>query len=172
MVLLSRLIAALAYAGAAFLFGVALGERGELGIVQKLFAWVIPAATFVLTVFTRTPGRPYVLLTGAAMFGGVLLGQSQFARAWDECLTRGYEVRDALVRHDARHDGYPARLEELEIALPCRCGFRRTILRYLSNERGFKLWMTNDREVVTFAVSSSGRSSAPPRIRPPSRPSG
>lgn len=150
MILLSRLIAALAYAGAAFLFGVVLGERGELGVVQHLFAWVIPIATVLLAVFSKAAGRPYVLLTGLAMFAGVLLGQRHFARAWDECLTRGYEVREALVRFHAEHDGYPARLEELEVKIPCRCGLRKTILRYLANERGFKLWMTNDREVIFF----------------------
>ena len=155
MIFLSRLIAALAYAGAAFLFGIALGERGELGIVQQLFTWVIPIATFVLVIFSGRYGRPSVLLTGLAMFGGVLLGQRQFARAWEECLTRGYEVRDALVRFEAQHDGYPARLEELEGEIPCRCGFRKTILRYLSNDRGFRLWMTNDREVVSFTEAPS-----------------
>lgn len=150
MIFLSRLIAALAYAGAAFLFGMAMGERGELGIVQELFAWVIPIATLVLTIVSKAPGRPYVLLTGLVMFAGVLLGQRQFAHAWDECRTRGFEVRDALVRHHTQHDGYPARLEDLDVDLPCRAGFRRTILRYLSNERGFRLWITNDREVKTF----------------------
>lgn len=154
MIFLSRLIAALAYAGAAFLFGITLGERGELGIVQQLFTWVIPIATFVLVIFTRH-GRPYVLLTGLAMFGGVLLGQHQFARAWDECLTRGHEVRDALLRFHAQHDRYPARLEELDGEIPCRCGFRKTILRYLSNDRNFRLWMTNDREVVGFTETPS-----------------
>ena len=150
MVLLSRLIAALAYAGAAFLFGMILGERGELGVVQHLFAWIVPAATLILTFVARPAARANVLLTGTAMFAGILLGQAQFRRAWNECLTRGHEVRDALVRFHAQHDDYPTRLEELDIRLPCPCGFRKTILRYLSNERGFKLWMTNERRVVQF----------------------
>ena len=150
MILLSRLIAALAYAGAAFLFGLLLGERGELGIVQQLFAWIIPIATLVLAFVTKPGRRANVLLTGLAILAGVLLGQFQFERAWNECLIRGPAVRDALVRYHAQHDGYPARLEELDIDIPCRCGFRKTILRYLSNERGFKLWMTNEREVVQF----------------------
>ncbi len=150
MVLLSRVIAALAYAGAAFLFGLVLGERGELGVVQQLFAIVIPVVTVLLAIFTKPPGRPYVLFTGLAMFAGVLLGQWQFARAFDECRTRGYAVRDAIVRYEAQHEGYPARLDDLGTPLPCRCGLRPTILRYLSNERGFKLWMTNEREVVSF----------------------
>ena len=169
MILLSRLIAALAYAGAAFLFGVALGERGELGFVQQIFMYVIPFATYILAVVTKPGSRPNVLLTGVVMFAGLLLGQRQFARAWDECVTRGHEVREALVRYNAQHDGYPARLEELDVELPCRCGFRKTILRYLSNERGFKLWMTNGSEVVSFS-SSSGKSSAPPRSSPASTP--
>lgn len=149
MVFLSRLIAALAYAGAAFLFGVVLGERGELGIVQHLFVAAIPAATLVMAVFAKS-GRAWVLLTGAAMLAGLLLGQRQFDRAWSECLTSGYAVRDRLVRFHAQNDGYPSRLEDLDIELPCRCGFRTTILHYLSNDRGFRLWMTNDREVMNF----------------------
>ena len=150
MILLSRLIAALAYAGAAFLFGVLLGERGELGFVQRIFLYAIPFITLVFTIVARRGNRLQVLFTGAAMFGGVFLGTWQFARAWDDCLTRGWIVRDALVRYHAEHDGYPARLEDLDIELPCRCGFRTTILRYLSNDRGFRLWMTNDRETIAF----------------------
>jgi len=155
VVLISRLIAALAYAGAAFLFGMSLGERGELGVVQHIFAAVIPTATVILMIFARD-GRAYVLATGLAMLGGLILGQRQFDRAWNECRTRGVEVRDALLQYD----DYPARLEELDIPLPCRAGFRRTILHYLANERGFRLWMTNDREVVSF--NSRGRASRPP----------
>ena len=160
MVFISRLIAALAYAGAAFLFGIALGERGELGFVQYIFTGVIPVATFVLAIFTKQ-GRAYVLATGMAMLVGLLLGQRQYERAWHDCLARAEIVRTALL---ARQGDYPARLEDLGIDLPCRCGFRRTILHYLSNDRGFRLWFTNDRErfVATdrIAFISSGRSSA------------
>lgn len=147
--MLSRLIAALAYAGAAFLFGLALGERGELGVVQHLFSAVIPLATIVITVFSRR-NRSHILATGLAMFVGLQLGQRQFSSAWNECLTRGTVVREVLAEYQAKNDGYPARLEDLGITLPCRCGLRPTILHYLSNERGFRLWMTNEREVVRF----------------------
>ncbi|HUR79482.1 MAG TPA: hypothetical protein VM733_01860, partial [Thermoanaerobaculia bacterium] len=60
---------------------------------------------------------------------------------------RGPEVRSALMQLDG---DYPARLEDLKTPLPCRAGFRPTILHYLSNDRGFRLWMTNEREVVSF----------------------
>jgi hypothetical protein len=152
-----RLIAALAYAGAAFLFGLALGGRGELGVVQHVFTTVIPIAAIVIAVASKR-NRAHILVTGALMLAGLLLGQEQFERAWSECLSRGHDVRTALLERDG---DYPARLEELEMELPCRAGFRTTILHYLSNERGFRLWMTNNREIVSF--SSSGRSSAPPR---------
>ena len=95
MVLISRLIAALAYAGAAFLFGVALGERGELGVVQHVFTIVIPIAAIVMTVIARRGGRLHVLMTGAAMLGGLFLGQYQFQRAWDDCVVRAPLVRVA-----------------------------------------------------------------------------
>lgn len=149
MVLISRLIAALAYAGAAFLLGLALGERGELGVVQHAFTATIPIASVVIAVFSKR-NRAHVLATGAALFLGLFLGQRQFERAFDECRSSGHIVREALVRFHGQHGGYPARLEELEIDLPCRAGLRPTILRYLSNERGFRLWITNEREVVRF----------------------
>jgi hypothetical protein len=135
-------IAALAYAGAAFLFGMSLGERGELGFVQQLFAGVIPLTSLILAVLAKR-GRPQILLTGAAMLVGLFLGQRQFDAAWRDCITNAERVRVALL---ATEDDYPNRLEELPIELPCRCGFRTTILHYLSNDRGFRLWMTNDRE--------------------------
>lgn len=171
MVLLSRLIAALAYAGAAFFFGMMLGARGELGVVQNLFAIAIPASAVILTIFARREGRAYVLMTGLAMFGGLQLGQQQFARAWNDCLSRAETVRTALL---ATNEDYPSRLEELEMELPCRAGLRRTILHYLSNDRGFRLWFTNDREshVATDrrAFTASGKSSAqPPTKRSPTR---
>jgi hypothetical protein len=163
VLLLSRLIAASAYAGAAFLFGVALGERGELGVVQNLFAIAIPAAAIVLA-FLAKQGRVYVLATGVAMLAGLILGQRQFERAWSDCVVRAETVRTALL---ARDGDYPPRLEDLDLELPCGCGFRTTILHYNANDRGFRLWYTNDRErweaTDRLPFSSSGRSATPGR---------
>lgn len=153
----SRVAAALAYAGAAFLFGVALGERGELGAVQHVFRVVIAISTIVLFFISRR-GRVQVILTGAAILTGVVLGQQHFERAWLDCAARAEGVRLALIEHQSRSGEYPARLEELEMKLPCSCAFRTTILHYLSNDRGFKLWYTNDRETFTATERSSIRS--------------
>jgi hypothetical protein len=152
VILLTRFVVALAYAGAAFLFGMALGERGELGVVQYVFAAVIPVASIVMTVVARQ-GRAYVLATGLAMLTGLFLGQRQFVQAWDDCVARAETVRVALV---ARNGDYPARLEDLGMTLPCRCRLRPTILHYMANDRGFRLWYTNDRETVV--LTASGRS--------------
>jgi hypothetical protein len=164
---LAPLIAALAYAGAAFLFGIAMGERGELGFVQYVFMAVIPATTIVLTLVARH-ARFEVLLTGAAMLAGLLLGQQSFRRAWTECLDAGNGVRNAVVQYRAQREDFPSRLEDLEIELPCECILRDSILHYLSNDRAFKLWITNDAETVTF--TASGRSAARlPTTPPPTR---
>lgn len=149
MVVLSRIIAALAYAGAAFLFGLALGERGELGPVQYVFWFVIPIATFVLALIAKR-GRAEVFLTGLVLFAGLRWGQSAFAKAWDECALRGRVVRAQIVQRHANTDEYPARLDDLGIPLPCKCVLRKTILHYHANERGFRLWMSNDKEMVSF----------------------
>jgi len=157
-------IAALAYAGAAFLFGLALGERGELGIVQYAFIGVIPVATIILTILARH-ARIEVLLTGLAMFGGVWLGQREFARAFADCPLRAERVRAAIVDYEAKNGDYPTHLSDLRIPLPCDCMLRRTILHYASDHRGFRLWISNDRRryELTATERSSGRSRTTPR---------
>ncbi|HEX8170199.1 MAG TPA: hypothetical protein VF824_06645 [Thermoanaerobaculia bacterium] len=173
MLVLSRLIAALAYAGAAFLFGLSLGQRGELGAVQHLFTIVIPIATIALALVSRQ-GRIEVLATGIVLLAGLTIGQQQFARAWDDCLGRGETVRLALLQYQQLHGDYPARLEDLGAPPPCRCGFRTSILHYLGNERGFRLWMTNDitrvtateRTPFTASGTDAARSDTTPRPMP------
>lgn len=141
---------------------MSLGGRGELGVVQHLFAGVIPLTSVILAFLART-GRVQIILTGAAMLLGLFLGQRQFDAAWRDCITNGERVRVALL---ATEGDYPNRLEDLPIELPCRCGFRTTILHYLSNDRGFRLWMTNDRETWVGTAkkpfTATGRSSTPP----------
>ena len=149
MVIVSRIIAALAYAGAAFLFGLALGERGELGPLQYVFWFVIPIATFVLALRAKA-GRPEVFLTGLVMFAGLHWGEAAFANAWDECVLRGRAVHAAIVQRHANTDEYPARLDDLGIDLPCKCVLRKTILHYNANERAFRLWISNDKETIAF----------------------
>jgi hypothetical protein len=162
---LSRVIAASAYAGAAFLFGLSLGERGELGFVQHVFAAVIPIATIVLVWISRG-ARGEVAFTGLMMLTGLFLGQRAFRLAFDECLTEGPRVRQAIVAFQSQNESYPARLEDLPGDLPCDCILRDTVLHYLSNDRAFRLWMWNETSTVTF--TASGRSSAPAPT-PPAR---
>jgi hypothetical protein len=156
------LAAALAYAGAAFLFGLALGERGELGVVQYVFAAVIPLSTIILALLARH-GRAFTIVTGAAMLAGLLLGQQQFERAFAACPPQVHRVREALL---ARGGDYPAHLEELGIELPCRCGLRPTIIHYVANERGFRLWFANDRQTFVATnrhpLTANGKSSNRP----------
>lgn len=151
MIFLSRLIAALAYAGAAFLFGLSLGERGELGAVQYVFLLTIPVATLILTFFARD-ARPEVLLTGAALLLAVHLGQRSFRAAFDECVTRAATVDDAVRTWIAANGEYPITLEQLPGPLPCDCILRDTILHYTRNERSYRLWFT-DGQVVHAATN-------------------
>lgn len=165
--MLVPLIAALAYAGVAFLFGIAMGERGELGIVQYVFMAVIPATTIVLTLKARQ-ARFEVMLTGAAMLVGLFLGQRAFARAYEECTTEGSNVASAVANYRLEYGDFPSRLEDLDVDLPCDCILRDTILHYLSNERAFRLWISNDTQTVTF--TASGRSAGrPPTTQSPTR---
>jgi len=125
--------------------------------VQYVFMAVIPATTIVLTLVARH-ARFEVMLTGAAMLAGLFLGQRAFREAYDECRKAGPLVGVAIINHQMLYGDYPSRLQELKIDLPCDCILRDTILHYLSNERAFKLWITNDAQTVTF--TASGRSAA------------
>ena len=162
-----RLLPLLIYLAISFLFGIALGERGELGIVQYVFIAVIPVATLILAWLSRG-ARFDVFLTGLAMLAGLLLGQRAFREAFAECPASGEIVRSAIVQYRAHHGDYPSRLEDLDIELPCDGLLRDTVLHYLSNERAFRLWITNDRSTVTF--TASGRASDPPPTPPGSTP--
>lgn len=152
-----RFLAALAPAGAAFLFGVALGERGELGVVQYLFLAGIPIAILVIAWFAKKARRD-VIVIGSALVAGLFLGQREFARAYDECVQQIGAVKAAIDRYEADHNEYPQRLADLSMDLPCDCLLRSTILRYFPNERGYRLWFTNDRDRVTATGKSSDRS--------------
>lgn len=154
MVPTGRLIAALAYAGAAFFFGLALGERGELGVVQYAFLIGVPAAAVILATFARH-ARIEVLLAGAAMFAGVSLGQQSFRNAFEECIRRGPEVHAAIRRHTARHGEFPPDLQAIAIELPCACILRDSILHYAHNERSYRLWFTDDR-ITHSATDKAG----------------
>ena len=162
-----RLLPLVTYLAISFLFGIALGERGELGVVQYVFIAVIPIATVILAWLSRG-ARFDVFLTGLAMLAGLLLGQRAFREAYQECGTEGRIVSARIVQYRAHHDDYPSRLEELDMDLPCDCILRDTILHYLSNERAFRLWITNDRTTVTFTASGRGadRGPTPPAPKP------
>ncbi|HYR29132.1 MAG TPA: hypothetical protein VEU30_11745 [Thermoanaerobaculia bacterium] len=153
-----RSLPLLIYLAVAFLFGISLGERGELGVVQHVFTGVIPIATAIMAWLSRG-ARVDVMLTGAAILIGLILGQRSFEKAFAECVRDGESVHAALVAYNAQHDGYPSRLEELDVDLPCDCILRDTILHYLSNERAFRLWISNDSSTVNFTASgkSAGR---------------
>ena len=162
-----RLLPLLIYVAISFLFGLALGERGELGVVQYVFTAVIPIATVILAWLSRG-ARFDVFLTGFAMLAGLLLGQRAFRQAFDRCAAEGEIVRTAIVQYRAQRGDYPSRLEELDLELPCDCILRDTILHYLSNERAFRLWITDDRSTVTFTASgtAAGRRPTPPPPTP------
>lgn len=150
-----RSLPLLLYLALAFFFGIALGERGELGPVQYIFTAVIPLASLILA--WRSPGARFsVVLTGALMLGGLVIGQRAFEKAYDECQREGHRVHDAIVAFRAQHGDFPPRLEELPVELPCECIVRDTILHYMANERAFRLWISDDRTRVDF--TASGRS--------------
>lgn len=151
MISTSRLTAALAYAGAAFFFGVALGERGELGAVQYVFLGGIPIAAVAIAQFAKR-SRLEVLAGGLAMVAGIAAGQQAFANAFDECVESAPAVHRAIQQYTATRGEFPHVLSDLDIDLPCDCLLRDSILHYVYNERNYRLWFSNDR--ITYSATN------------------
>ena len=84
------------------------------------------------------------LLVAALLFiGGWAAGQSSARKAFEECLTRGEEVRSALRDYRLQYGRFPARLADLAIKLPGRRRLRPSLWTYQLKEGDYRLSFAN-----------------------------
>jgi hypothetical protein len=90
----------------------------------------------------RSPSRRIgaALLAACVCGAGIYVGSQSFARAFNECVQRGEDLRNALAQHYGRAAHYPQSLDELPPSTPrCERPLKGSILRYELTDAGYRL---------------------------------
>jgi hypothetical protein len=72
-----------------------------------------------------------------------LAGASEASYAFNDCVARGEEVREALHDYEARTGQYPARLSELTMHLPGQLVLPPHTLKYRRTAAGYSLFFSD-----------------------------
>ncbi len=89
--------------------------------------------------------RLTLLAAGLLFVGAWSVGQTTAAKAFDDCLNRGEEVRLALAEYRLLHGRFPGRLADLAIDLPGRLLLRPSLWSYQPREGDYRLSFSNGR---------------------------
>ncbi len=131
----------LCLAGASFA-GLWLGE-GFIPIVSPLASIPFLLLPFGATFFspsTRKLEKFFVLIAAWILFaGGWSLGLKNAERAFDDCLRRSDNLREALYQYHFRQGSYPERLGALGIDIPGQRRLHPPLLVYRREGDGYRL---------------------------------
>src|SRR5215468_9655463 len=112
--------------------GFWLGEAGwppwgALPIVVGIVGSIAVALTFAgRRAITASTGTATMAVYASTFFCGL----ASFARAFNECVERGDEVRILLSEYHRSHSEYPETLNRLRSPIPCPRFTRSTLLTY------------------------------------------
>ena len=150
-------LAVLPALAAAYYRGAAPGQLGD-------FLITIPSIVLlaVLLACLVTAGL-WRRLLAALLLGGIglsawQLGGSEAARAFNECVASGEEVRQTLADYRAAHGRYPAELAQALPDLPCRPRFANTLLHYTASADTYTLYFGD--ALVSHQASESSEFTA------------
>lgn len=87
--------------------------------------------------------RVTLLAAGLLFVGGWSAGQTSAGKAFDDCLSRGEEVRLALADYRLQHGRFPARLADLAVDLPGWRLLRPSLWSYQPREGDYRLSFSN-----------------------------
>lgn len=121
---------------------------GEAGAPHWTLVNVASALIAVLVISVIVPGKLWIKLICGVVFlgvyGGMLYsGWLSFARAYNECVNRGEEVRIQLREYYKKNNQYPEHLGQLQGSALCNRISRPTILEYERTENGYVLSFTD-----------------------------
>lgn len=137
---------------AAYLGGVQGGGFGDF--MPKLAAILLLPPIMAIAVVRQTGLRAILavllVIVGAA---AMQAGSTERARAFNECVERGEEVRQALKEYRQATGRYPAALSDLGRTLPCQPALWRNLLAYAPSDRGYALSFGDG--LVTFSATES-----------------
>jgi len=150
-----RRIATLSFAGMLPALGFWLGERNSL--LQSALPIVVGLFGSLTIVWIAPVKLRYKVLGGFALLGlyvvACIFGTQSFTRAFNECVTRGDEVRIQLSEYRQKNGQFPDRLSQLDGDGLCRSVTRPTLLTYETTKDGyiliFKDWL------VTYQATES-----------------
>ncbi|MCD4689669.1 MAG: hypothetical protein K8R55_10115 [Desulfuromonadaceae bacterium] len=128
------------------LTGFWLGE----GFLPLISSWVLlaliglPLATAALAPRHDSFHLRTTLLAATLLFiGAWFTGQTVAGRAFDDCLARGEEVRQALGSYRLQQGQFPQQLSDLAIDLPGQRLLHATLLTYQPKEGDYRLSFAN-----------------------------
>ncbi len=128
-------------------------DRTPLLVLSILYTpWLVTLLVILAIIWCgwgwsvqRFLGRLGVLvILVSALLLGFWLGHHVATRAFNECIKRGEEVREALAYYNETHGRYPTTLTELELQnLPGDCLLRGNILSYDSDGDSYRLYFSD-----------------------------
>jgi hypothetical protein len=141
-----------AFGLAAYLGGVQGGGFGDF--IPKLAAILLLAPLMAIAVVGRTgPRVAFAALLVMAGVAAMQAGGTERARAFNECVERGEEVRQALQEYRQATGRYPAALSDLGRPLPCQPALWASLLAYTPTAPGYTLSFRDS--LVTFSATES-----------------
>ncbi len=135
---------------------------GEAGLGLRVLAIVllIGAVVCLVLFFVLQHFWPKLLLNSLlvmALFvcwcGAYLLGNHNFGKAYNDCISQGESVRAALQGYYQAHQAYPPALSALDIKLPGERLLRPNLMQYRLTSKGYKL--SFDDLMVQFIATES-----------------
>lgn len=140
------------FALAAYLGGVQGGGFGDF--IAKLAPILLLAPLMAIAVVRRTAQRvAFAGLLAAAGVAAMQAGSSERSRAFNECVERGEEVRQALEAYRHATGRYPVALSALVQTLPCQPALWASLLVYTPTVPGYALSFGD--ALVTFSATES-----------------
>ena len=123
------------------MLGFWLGEGG-VALREPIWGGAALAGSLMVAVVAPTALRGKVVV-GAAAFLVIVatwfIGTHSLARAFNECVARGEEVRGSLTMYREEIGQYPVDLDALGISIPCGRITRPSVLVYEKTAAGYRL---------------------------------
>ncbi len=137
-------------------FSFWLGEAAN-GLLSDYFLTTLAATAFIIAWLSPT-NTPFKLACGLLTCIAIVFcnnaGSHVYAQAYNQCVSKGEEVRQLLAQHQQKHQAFPTSLQQLSNFNHCQRYLHPSILRYQKTGKGYNLSF-DDGMVAHIATESS-----------------